>query len=193
MNNAKLMELHLQHNQIKSLEFNIKYEVLYQLNVANNRLTKFNLTALSKLAKNLEYLDLTENNLTHLDYITRENLSNLSKFGISRNFISQEKLDILLKSWQSLDFIGDARIQKIMKPTSKKAASTNNMMTVFAVVFSIFAIITIAVKFKVVTHVHKKLVRKIKDAVTLARYQSYFSTELNELTRSYGQYRKVEY
>lgn len=186
VNNVQLMEVHLQYNQIKSFEFKINYEKLIHLNMASNQLSQLNLTILSMQATNLEYLNLNENRLTHFDNVTRENFSKLSKLGISGNYILHENLVAFLKSWQHLEFIGNERNQEI------ETKSTNIMTNVFNIVFSICLLMTLAMKFKSIAQAHKKLTRKIKDAVSLTRYRLNTSTDVSDSMRSHGQYRKVE-
>ncbi|XP_055307893.1 leucine-rich repeat transmembrane neuronal protein 2-like [Sitodiplosis mosellana] len=85
----------------KTLQWSLKY-----LDISNNNLTKLNFST-SLVFDYLEEITLDENNLTQLDGFTKNSYPKLTKLDITNNKFNCNYLSMFRKEWESLEIIGD--------------------------------------------------------------------------------------
>lgn len=165
-----LEEFHLENNRIKTIELKTKLDKISYVNLATNQieeknisnlisnlgqslkkldlsrnaLTHVNLTALSRNSTNLQWLSLSDNDLTHLDNVTREQFPNISALDISWNHISRGELNSFMEQWKNVTNITDPYIQKILSRNhGTKTVFTQKISLVEFIVVFIIAVIVV--------------------------------------------------
>lgn len=100
-----LQYLSLQSTELKSFDFNEfnKRQTLTVLDLSYNLIDRINFTPYAGSFENLATLNLVNNELDEIDFVTRWNFPKLSSLGISMNRFSCKYLKEFLRQWPNLD------------------------------------------------------------------------------------------
>lgn len=126
-----LIELNLSENRIRILNaqtlFNLRYLInVHVLDLSYNQLQEIDLGSISN---KLEKINLEGNELTQVEKLSRSHFISLKLMAISKNKLSCDLVEEVMREWEGIEFNGDPFIQNHGKNCNAQAQSESGLFT----------------------------------------------------------------